>query len=283
MFHFLPFLVWSLYSIPDYAQPTINKLNDFLQYFDPSIQNLTDVPWKNSDPLNLKNFVNIILIVQLLIYIGFSLLELKGAFKKAQYSFFKKGIKPISWLRDLTFVFLLIVVVVIVVKLVYYKDIGDYLIGTYISISIYITTIYIFRNSTFFQESVSLIIYENKKYKKSSLDEVQKENIVEKINKFLVHDKYFKNNLASLPGLSKLSNIPVHHISQVINEKLDVTFFELLARKRIEEAMEILKNEKMANLTIEEIAEEVGYNSKSAFNKTFKKITGLTPTQYRIK
>ena len=39
----------------------------------------------------------------------------------------------------------------------------------------------------------------------------------------------------------------------------------------------------MANLTIEEIAEEVGYNSKSAFNKTFKKITRLTPTQYRNK
>jgi AraC-like DNA-binding protein len=126
-----------------------------------------------------------------------------------------------------------------------------------------------------------LLIYENKKYIKSSLDEERKEQIVTQINHFILDKKYFKNNLASLPGLSKISGIPVHHISQVINEKLNMTFFELVARNRIKEAQIILKDEKSDHLTIEEIAEEVGYNSKSAFNKTFKKLSGLTPSQFR--
>ncbi len=281
LLHFLPFVLWALYSIPDFSQPAINKMNDFLRNFDSTIQHLENVPWKNPDPMNLRTYVNVFLVVQLLIYIGFSLLELKKAFKEKSISFFKRGIKPLSWLRDLTFIFLFIVVVVIIVKAIYYKDIGDYLIASYISISLIITTIYIIRSSPFFQESVSLLIYENRKYQKSSLNEEQKENIVLQINDYIIDKKYFKNNLASLPGLSKISGVPVHHLSQVINEKLNMTFFELIARNRIKESQLILKDKEQENLTIEEIAEEVGYNSKSAFNKTFKKITGLTPSQFR--
>jgi AraC-like DNA-binding protein len=280
LLHFLPFILWALYCIPDFVQPAVNKMNDFLEHFEPGIQNLQDVPWKNPDPMNLKDWVNLFLIIQLLIYILISLIEINTSFKKSGHSFFSSGIKPQSWLRDLTFIFLFIVIVVITVKLIYYKDIGDYLIASYISISIFITNVYIIRNSTFFQESVSLIIYEKRKYKKSSLDEIRKDEIVVKVNEVLINENYYKNNLASLPGLSKLTGIPVHHISQVINEKLEATFFELLARLRIEEAGKILKNEK--NLTVEEVAEEVGYNSKSAFNKTFKKITGKTPSQFRF-
>ena len=43
----------------------------------------------------------------------------------------------------------------------------------------------------------------------------------------------------------------------------------------------ILKTELGEKLTIEEIAERVGYNSKSAFNTAFKKITSQTPSVFR--
>ena len=49
----------------------------------------------------------------------------------------------------------------------------------------------------------------------------------------------------------------------------------------IEEAKAILKTDLGKKLTIEEIAERVGYNSKSAFNTAFKKHTGMTPTEYK--
>jgi len=76
-------------------------------------------------------------------------------------------------------------------------------------------------------------------------------------------------------------NAPIHHISQVINEKLNQSFFEMIATYRVEEAKILLKDPSKKVLTIEDIADEVGYNSKSAFNRTFKKHTGMTPSEFR--
>jgi AraC-like DNA-binding protein len=49
----------------------------------------------------------------------------------------------------------------------------------------------------------------------------------------------------------------------------------------VQEAQALLTSKNQQHLKIEEIAEMVGYNSKSAFNAAFKKITGQTPSQYR--
>jgi AraC-like DNA-binding protein len=43
----------------------------------------------------------------------------------------------------------------------------------------------------------------------------------------------------------------------------------------------LLVSSENQHIKIEEIAEMVGYNSKSAFNTAFKKIVGQTPSQYR--
>lgn len=93
-------------------------------------------------------------------------------------------------------------------------------------------------------------------------------------------NKYFVNNLASLSGLSKQINETSHHVSQVINEQLNMNFFELLAKYRVEEAKRILLADKNKKITIEELSEMVGYNSKSAFNNAFKKLTLKTPSEF---
>lgn len=50
---------------------------------------------------------------------------------------------------------------------------------------------------------------------------------------------------------------------------------------RIEKAMEILKDPSQKELTVLEILYQVGFNSKSSFNTSFKKYTGKTPTDFR--
>ena len=67
----------------------------------------------------------------------------------------------------------------------------------------------------------------------------------------------------------------------MINEKLNQSFFEMIASYRIEAAKSILNTEMGKKLIIEEVAERVGYNSKSAFNTAFKKFTSQTPSEYR--
>jgi AraC-like DNA-binding protein len=97
----------------------------------------------------------------------------------------------------------------------------------------------------------------------------------------MTEDRFFLNHMASLGELSKLVKESKHHLSQVINERLGMNFFELLAKYRVEEAKKILLEDTKKQITIENLADEVGYNSKSAFNNAFKKHTGLTPTQFR--
>jgi AraC-like DNA-binding protein len=67
----------------------------------------------------------------------------------------------------------------------------------------------------------------------------------------------------------------------VINEKLNKNFFELLASYRVEHAKKLIEMDKNSKLTVEELADMVGYNSKSSFNNAFKTITAQTPSEYR--
>ena len=119
------------------------------------------------------------------------------------------------------------------------------------------------------------------KYKKSSLDEKNKNTLLEKIKSEMEGKRYFANNMASVSGLAKNIGEASHHVSQVINEKMNKSFFELLAFYRVEEAKQILLKDVNKKYTVEELADEVGYNSKSAFNNAFKKLSAQTPSEFR--
>jgi AraC-like DNA-binding protein len=112
---------------------------------------------------------------------------------------------------------------------------------------------------------------------------MRKDEILDKINKLLGEKKYFTRNMLSLKETAKAINEMPHHVSQVINERTGKNFFDLLSEYRIQEAQTLLSDKANRNLTIEEIAEQVGYNSKAAFNKTFKLLTQLTPSEFRRK
>lgn len=75
----------------------------------------------------------------------------------------------------------------------------------------------------------------------------------------------------------------VRDLSLLINRHLNRNFYEFVSDYRIEKAKEILKNTSSEKLTILEVLYQVGFNSKSSFNTSFKKNTGLTPTEYRKK
>ena len=71
-----------------------------------------------------------------------------------------------------------------------------------------------------------------------------------------------------------------HNTSQVINEHFQMNFFELINKYRVGEALEILRKDTNSNLSMIDIAYEVGFNNKVTFNKSFKKYAQQTPTQY---
>jgi YesN/AraC family two-component response regulator len=174
-----------------------------------------------------------------------------------------------------------VILIFIVVKLSFKGDLGDYYLDSYISLFILITTFRVMNDSTYFDNSSSFMDISIGKYRKSSLNETGKLKILNNIILELETKKYFLENLASLSELAKKIGESPHHVSQVINEKLNENFFELLASYRVEEAKKILTGDKRNKITVEEISEMVGYNSKTAFNNAFKKLTGKTPSEFR--
>ena len=72
------------------------------------------------------------------------------------------------------------------------------------------------------------------------------------------------------------------YVSQVLNEDYGKTFTQLLNERRINVARRrLLDFEQYGHLTIEAIVTGLGFKSRSTFSKTFKRMTGLTPSEFQ--
>ena len=94
-------------------------------------------------------------------------------------------------------------------------------------------------------------------------------------------EKPYLNADISLPELSERMNIPSHHLSRVINEKLNMNFFDFINQYRVEEVKSRIQDQQYVHLSILGIAFDSGFNTKSAFNRVFKKMTGMTPSEFK--
>jgi AraC-like DNA-binding protein len=96
----------------------------------------------------------------------------------------------------------------------------------------------------------------------------------------LEEEKLYLNPDLTLQILAGHLNISSKVISQVINQRSGKNFFDFINSYRCEEAKNLMMTSD-AKVTILEILYEAGFNSKSSFNKEFKKLNGNTPSEYR--
>jgi AraC-like DNA-binding protein len=129
--------------------------------------------------------------------------------------------------------------------------------------------------------NVVLHIENEKMYNTSPLSIDDKKQYIEIIEKIMQNDKPYLKSDFTLKELAEKCNIPIHFISQVINENLNQNFYNFINNYRIEEAKRILSDPTKKTLTILEVLYEVGFNSKSVFNTAFKKYVKMTPTNYK--
>jgi len=118
------------------------------------------------------------------------------------------------------------------------------------------------------------------KYKKSGLTESLSYELKEQLLKLFYDEKIYKINDINLDTLSERLGTNRHSASQVINEHFNMNFFNLINKFRIQEALEIFKNDTNHNLNIIDVAYDVGYNNKVTFNKAFKEEMNITPSKF---
>jgi AraC-like DNA-binding protein len=93
-------------------------------------------------------------------------------------------------------------------------------------------------------------------------------------------EKVYLENDLSLPKLANRLDASCNETSFAINELYGDNFYNFINKYRIEEAKTVLLSAKYSQLNILGIAYESGFNSKTTFNTTFKKHTGVSPTEF---
>ncbi|MFY7828514.1 MAG: helix-turn-helix domain-containing protein [Flectobacillus sp.] len=280
LIHFAPFVFYLVcMSIYIYPLPDSFKYNSYLDAYHP------ELPFLKNEVLDwgwfckVRDYVNDLMFVQMALYVAVGFFELKKQFQKVGLSIFSKENSSLSWCRTQWLSFASIVLLFLIIKRTFPSDLGDHILSAHITFIIYAISFSVIRQSDFFRlgEEAKPV----KKYEKSTLtDEIQDQTLA-RLEVLMQEEKLYLKEDFSLPSLAKKLGVSPHHLSQILNESLGQSFFDYAAQWRIAEAKKLLISSESQHIKIEEIAEMVGYNSKSAFNTAFKKIVGQTPSQYR--
>jgi AraC-like DNA-binding protein len=153
---------------------------------------------------------------------------------------------------------------------------GSYINGAlYFSLFLYgIVFILLYRKKTNDLSSFSVQKYADKK-----MNEEEAELIIAKLKKAMTEKELFKNPNLKVNDLAREIRVSGHQLSQVLNDHIEKNFTLFVNEYRINEACRILSEN--TNLTIDAIGDEVGFNAKSTFFASFKKIKGVTPSVYQ--
>lgn len=107
------------------------------------------------------------------------------------------------------------------------------------------------------------------------------DEVTKKVTYLFDVEKVYRNEDISLRSLSEELAIPSYQLSWILNERMNITFSVLVNTYRVEEVKKRLASLQDKDKTILNIAFDAGFNTKTSFNRVFKKFTRMTPSQYR--
>lgn len=168
--------------------------------------------------------------------------------------------------------------------LFHWGDAGSYLGTLLYALAIYGLSGFALLNPEAFRpprQAMQAIAQKLTKYRKSALTPEDVERLLAKLHQEMSQTKAWRDGNLSLVALSKRIAASPNDVSQAINQGTGTGFYDYISRYRIDDAKTLLRDPAEDGRTVLEIAYQVGFNSKSAFNSAFRKQTGTTPTSFR--
>ncbi len=140
------------------------------------------------------------------------------------------------------------------------------------------------QRSIYTVESTDNLIDESDKTKniktEERLTEQQVDTLKEKLLQKTTAEKLYLDPALTLSSLADHIGINPHDLSYIINNGLQKNFYQFINELRTEEAKRLLLSEEAKRLDMSGIAIRAGFNSRTTFYSSFKKATGITPTEY---
>lgn len=262
LWHLVPYLIISLSYISYFFKPFEHRVNSLVI---------------GNEGLLFRNLVREIYIyISIPLYFGWCALKIFRFQRNLKANFSNSGKIHFNWILFLMFGILFIWIALIVTKneVLVTKAIAVYLILLgYFGI----TQVDVFAGRT---QKSKLVEEPKTKYANSGLDEVELDRIHQLLIERLKNEKPYLNPELTLQNLAAITQVSVYQLSQVINEKEQKNFYDLINQWRIEEFLKEVGLEKNKNYTLLSVAYDCGFNSKASFNRNFKKYIGKTPTEY---
>jgi AraC-like DNA-binding protein len=124
-----------------------------------------------------------------------------------------------------------------------------------------------------------LLIFINRKAMHTRpIDSVQIDHMQGKVSEIQKYLNIRYKNKITLGSISEKFYISPFYLSRMFKKTTGFTFIEYLNSLRIREAQQLLKE---SQLNVSEIADKVGYENQTHFGRVFKKMTGMSPLQYK--
>lgn len=123
---------------------------------------------------------------------------------------------------------------------------------------------------------------EKRKYQKSGLSQEGSELLHRQLGLVMTDEKLYRESELSLADLALRLNTQPNYLSQVINEREGKNFYDYVNTLRIEEFKRVAASPESRKYTLLALAEQCGFNSKSSFNRYFKKVTGQSPSEFML-
>ncbi|MFC5044531.1 AraC family transcriptional regulator [Aquimarina hainanensis] len=120
----------------------------------------------------------------------------------------------------------------------------------------------------------------SKKYAQSKLTVSDMERLKQELDTLMQEKKPYLNSKLLKAEVAQMLGINNPELARLLNENIGMNFFEYVNYYRIKEFINLAKTEKAKQLTFFGLAQEAGFNSKTTFNKSFKKLTGTSPSAY---
>ncbi|VAW47433.1 hypothetical protein MNBD_GAMMA02-1267 [hydrothermal vent metagenome] len=101
-----------------------------------------------------------------------------------------------------------------------------------------------------------------------------------KLQQLMLQQAIYLDPEVSIKQVAAELDVSAESLSFMLNQKLKISFRDLINQHRIEAVKNKIEQQSMTNATILDVALEAGFNSQASFYRAFKKFVGMTPLQY---
>ena len=239
-------------------------------------------------------------LLSLLVYLGFSINYYLQYRKFTYYELSFADAAGLKWLRNFLYAFALITLLEFSKFLlsqffalqygqVWYYFFSFALIVYYIAISAYSPISFSISKLNF--APALLMQYEQPLYLSQPAEITEDVNYelvdeqwmvewAEKVVTAMESDHLYRRPDLTLTTLAEILGTNPSLLSKVINKKFNLNFNDYINGYRVEEVKKLMADEKYQQFNLLAIAYDAGFNSKSTFNRAFKKVTGLNPKNF---